>query len=216
MASLEDTIGHVFADSSLRDLALTHRSADAEKNNQKLEFLGDRVLGIVIADMLYHYYSDEKEGELARRLAALVSGMTLHEVAREIDLGRHLILAPSEEPDGRDNDAILEDACEALIGALYLDGGMKVARDFIEDNWMERLTSEEEAPKDAKTALQEWAQARGLPLPHYQEIERSGPDHAPEFTIEVRVKDMRAQATANSKRVAERQAASDLLEQVNE
>jgi len=218
----EDVTWDAFRESSLMRQALTHPScglADEHGvpvNNQRLEFLGDSVLGMVVADLLYTLYPHEQEGELARRLSALVCGNILVRVAQSIDLGKALILSPNEEEnDGRNNPSNLEDACEALIGALYLDGGYETARAFIVEHWKPLAESVQEPPKDPKTALQEWAQGRGLPLPRYDVIETTGPAHAPEFTIRVSVEGQgHAEAKANAKKHAERLAAAALLERI--
>ncbi|MAR56254.1 MAG: ribonuclease III [Rickettsiales bacterium] len=201
--------------------ALTHPSCAQKKdglpfNNQRLEFLGDSVLGLLIAELLYTMYPDAPEGELARRFAALVCGETLVAVALSIGLDQALILSDSEEDnDGRHNPSNLEDACEAMIGALFLDGGYDMARQFVHRHWHELALKLNEPPKDPKTTLQEWAQKQGLPLPEYQVIETHGPSHAPVFTIEVTVeKRGSAQAQAKSKKAAERDAAAALLAQV--
>lgn len=214
----ENAEWHDFRESELMKLALTHPSCAKVKdgapyNNQRLEFLGDAVLGMVVAEMLYQMYPQEQEGELARRLAALVCGSVLVTVAQQIGLGEALILSESEaQHDGRTNPSNLEDACEALIGALYLDGGMDAARQFIYQHWNELARSVTHAPKDPKTALQEWAQARGLPLPLYTVIHEEGPAHAPQFTVRVSVKaNGEAEAIASAKRHAERDAAEKLL-----
>lgn len=197
-------------------LALTHPSLNKGKNNQRLEFLGDAVLGLVVAKLLYEMFPDEQEGELARRLAALVRGETLAVVARDIDLGVAIHMTESEASSGgRNNPTNLEDAMEALLGALYLDGGMVAAENFITPRWRALAQNIAFPPKDAKTALQEWAQARGLPVPTYTMIENTGPAHAPEFTIEARIKNYPpVQAKANAKRNAEQLAAAQLLEQL--
>ncbi len=198
----------------LYDLAMTHRGVHGERNNQRLEFLGDRVLGLVIAEMLYDAFPDAREGDLAKRLAALVCGEALAGVAQRIGLGEEMILSDSElGTGGRGNISNLEDACEALIGALYLDAGLEVAREFIVTHWTPLMASVHVPPKDAKTALQEWAQAQGLPLPEYCEVERSGPAHAPAFTIRVQVEGYPpGVATAASKRAAEQMAAKAVLQ----
>lgn len=214
MHPLEKTLNYRFKDAQLLTLALTHRSLGLEgtDSNQRLEFLGDRVLGLVVAHLLFTEYHGEREGELARRHARLVSKDTLAEVAKQIGLGAHLHLSASEDATGgRDNPSHLEDACEALIGAMYLDGGLGPAASFIETYWKPLLLSVKEPPKDAKTELQEWAQGRGMALPEYREVARSGPDHAPEFTIEVLVGKHHASGSANSKRAAEQDAAGTLL-----
>ncbi len=213
--AIEETIGYRFNDASLLEQALTHRSADADTNNQRLEFLGDRVLGIIIAQKLFERFPDEREGELARRFAGLVSGVALADVAQTINLGQKLKLSSSEEAsDGRNNSSSLEDSCEALIGAIYLDGGLDAARTFVLRFWEDIMSRDSEPPKDAKTTLQEWAQAHGLPLPDYNELERSGPAHAPQFTVEVRVRERRAVGEGASKRSAEQDAARLLLEEI--
>ncbi|MDE3061171.1 MAG: ribonuclease III [Pseudomonadota bacterium] len=213
MSSLEERIGYHFQERDLLALALTHPSAGRGKNNQRLEFLGDAVLGAIVARMLYEAYPNEQEGELARRHAALVQGVTLTSVAREIGLSDALMTGPSEQRDTASN---LEDALEALIGAMYLDGGMKAAEDFVAPRWKELASRTAAPPKDAKTALQEWAQGRGLPVPTYILVDSTGPAHAPEFTIEVTVNDYPpARATALSKKQAEQLAAAELLKVLN-
>lgn len=216
MQRLGPRLGYDFRDPALLELALTHPSLGRGKNNQRLEFLGDAVLGAVVAKILYDLYPGEQEGELARRHAGLVRGETLTMIARDIGLGESLKIAGSEAAaGGRDTASNLEDALEALIGALYLDGGMEAAEAFITPRWSELARSIAAPPKDAKTALQEWAQARGLPVPSYTLVESTGPAHAPEFTIEVRIQDHPpAVAKAASKRAAEQAAAELLLKQL--
>lgn len=215
---LEAAFGHRFNDPSLLDLALTHRSAmfAGGRSNERLEFLGDRVLGLVVADMLCRRFPEEDEGALARRFAVLVGRDALSRVATDLDLGTYLILSSGEEDSGgRDNPALLANACEAAIAALYRDGGLAPAARFIEARWTPLLAADLEPPKDPKTALQEWVQARGLPLPEYREIDRTGPPHAPVFTIEVSIPGHQsAQAAGASKRIAERNAAADMLVRV--
>lgn len=222
MSDVQHINWKIIRESDLVKQALTHPSraqtaGENPYNNQRLEFLGDSVLGLVIADMLYHMYPNEQEGDLARRLSALVCGERLVEVAHSIGLGETLILSESEEENnGRENPSNLEDACEALIGALYLDGGFDAAKQFIHQHWHDLAKSVNEPPKDPKTELQEWAQQRKLPLPEYEEINREGPAHAPEFTIKVSVANHGdAQATANSKKQAEREAAQALLAKIS-
>ncbi|MFZ5608826.1 MAG: ribonuclease III [Pseudomonadota bacterium] len=208
--------GHRMADAALLAEALTHPSIDKQRSYERLEFLGDRVLGLVIAQWLFEAYPDEPEGRLATRLAALVRRESLAAVARAIDLGGHLILAPSARGEGAGEKAsVLADSCEALIGALYRDGGMAAARGFIQAAWDPLMAAGPGARKDAKTRLQEWAQGRGLALPVYREVARAGPDHAPEFTIGVAVEGLgETSATGRSKREAEQKAAKLMLHQV--
>ncbi len=212
-AALEKKIGYQFRNSELLTLALTHPSVLGVKSNQRLEFLGDSVLGIVVAHILYELFPYEKEGELARRFAGLVRGETLAQVARDINLGEALHIGTSEkQAQGRENDSNLEDAMEALLGAIYLDGGLPAAEAFIRPRWNTLAQDAQEPPKDGKTALQEWAQARGLPVPAYAMLASSGPSHAPLFTIEARVQGHEPEtATASAKRLAEQSAASLLL-----
>ena len=180
---------------------------------QRLEFLGDRVLGLVIAERLIDIFPNESEGELARRYAALVSTATLADVARRIGLASHVKFSAGEEAQhGADNDANLADTCEAVIGALYLDGGLKEAGAFIKREWAELIMGQTEPPKDAKTALQEWTQARGMGLPIYKVVSEGGPAHFPTFEIEVQVVGyVPASGKGKSKRLAERIAAEQML-----
>lgn len=217
-AKLAEVLGHQFSRPALLTEALTHRSVlsakAAEQNSyERLEFLGDRVLGLIIANLLFAHYPDESEGQLARRFNALVQGETLATVAESIGLGPYLILAPSEEQaGGRANRSLLADVCEAVIAALYLDGGLPVAEAFIARYWLPLLTAKARPRRDAKTRLQEWAQSRGLPLPIYHTIGREGPAHSPRFAIRVAVEGMgTAEGRGGSKRVAEQHAAGELL-----
>jgi ribonuclease-3 len=215
---LEDVLGHRFADPELLRRALIHSSSPqagrGAYSNERLEFLGDRVLSLVVADMLFHRFPDEEEGALARRHAFLVRRDALAQVAMALGLGCHIAMARGEEESGgRDNPTLLGDCCEAVIAALYLDGGIAAARRLIERHWEPLMHADPTPPKDAKTALQEWAQGRGLPLPAYREVGRTGPQHAPLFTVEVNVAEAgRAVASGPSKRAAETAAAARLLE----
>lgn len=208
-------LGHAFSRPELLVRALTHPSisSPSRPDNQRLEFLGDRVLGLVMAEALLQADTAATEGQLAPRFNALVRKETCAEIARAIDLGAALKLGRSEMlSGGRRKEAILGDAMEAVIAAVYLDAGFEAARAVILRQWQERLRHVDSDARDAKTQLQEWVQARGLALPVYVETARSGPDHAPRFTIEVRLETgENAAATAGSKRVAEQQAASSLL-----
>ncbi len=210
-------LGYDFTDQSLLVRGLTHSSAsDREqvpKSNERLEFLGDRVLGLVVADMLLQTYVDSDEGELALRFNALVRKETCAEVAVELDLGAALIMSAGEaQSGGRKNKSILGDACEAVIAAIYLDGGFDAARVFVERFWRARLLNLKEPPRDAKSALQEWAQSLKLPTPRYVMIERSGPDHAPSFIISVEVDDRPpVSGQGSAKRNAEQAAAEAFL-----
>lgn len=212
---LQALAGHRFARPELLERALTHPSAasGARPDNQRLEFLGDRILGLVIAEALLEAYPEEAEGTLAPRLNALVQGGTLAEIAAEIGLGEALRLGKSESlGGGRRKKAILADAMEAVIAALYLDGGPEAARRFVLKLWQARIDAPDTAPVDAKSLLQQWAQARGQTPPDYVEIGREGPDHAPRFTIEARLDSGEtARGVAASKRQAEQAAAAAML-----
>ena len=213
VAAAEARIGHAFARPELLVEALTHPSMATGTDNQRLEFLGDRVLGLVIAEALLREDPAATEGELAPRLNALVRKETCAEVAAELDLGPALRLGRSEMlTGGRRKLALLGDAMEAVIAAVYLDGGFDAARALVERAWCERLRSVRAVARDAKTTLQEWAQARGLPPPVYRDRDRAGPDHAPVFFVEARLEDGRtAEGQAASKRAAQQAAAEALL-----
>jgi ribonuclease-3 len=215
---LEDRIGYRFTDGALLECALTHISALKGARNragsyQRLEFLGDHVLGLVISDMLYRSYPKADEGELSRRLADLVRKETCAEIARTIDLGPAIRVGSSEANAGaRSRLAILADVCEAVIGAVYLDGGYKAAEEMVERLWQVRMQATAQPLRDPKTVLQEWAQARGLPTPAYREVARSGPDHDPEFRVAVQLPAFApAEGLGRSKRSAEQAAASAML-----
>jgi ribonuclease III len=221
-AKLESRLGYRFADPSLLDRALTHSSAVSpqkrvEQSYQRLEFLGDRVLGLVVADLLYRRLPKSNEGELSRALNTLVRRETCAAIARELDLGSELNLGESEaRTGGATKDAILADVAEAVIGAIYCDGGLGRAFEFIERLFGEQIGFARAERNDAKTTLQEWAQGRGLEPPAYVEVERSGPDHAPEFTIAVKLADFEPiTATGNSKKIAEHKAAERFLVREN-
>jgi ribonuclease-3 len=226
LAALTKGIGHVFARPELAAEALTHRSALDQHpalkaafphGNERLEFLGDRVLSLAMADLLLHRYPREREGGLARRHAALVRAETLVEIAEGIGLGVHIRLADSERAQkGGVRANILADTLEALLGAVFLDAGFAAAAGCVEALWGDRIASQATAPRDAKTALQEWAQARRLPLPAYREVGREGPPHAPVFLVDVAVKGHASgRGRGGSKREAERLAAEALLEQLD-
>ena len=216
LIALQTRLAHEFARPELLLCAVTHSSMSTpgREDNQRLEFLGDRVLGLVMAEALLQADTDASEGTLAPRFNALVRKETCADVARELDLGAALKLGRSEQlSGGRRKQALLGDAMEAVIAAVYLDAGFDTARALILRLWGARITSVEEDAKDAKTTLQEWAQGRGLTPPQYVLLERAGPDHAPVFTIEARLPTgQSARATAGNKRQAEQAAARALLE----
>ncbi len=212
-------LGHRFGKPDLLIRAVTHASMSSANrdDNQRLEFLGDRVLGLVMADALLKADTAATEGQLAPRFNALVRKETCAAVARQIDVGAVLKLGRSEQQSGgRRKEALLADAMEALIAAVYLDAGYAAAQKMVTTLWADRIEGVQDDARDAKTALQEWAQARGEPPPDYIETGRAGPDHAPTFTIEVRLASgPHAQATAGSKRQAEQAAAKSLLMKVS-
>jgi len=209
-------LGHSFLRPCLLAEALTHRSAAGAKgvgSNERLEFIGDRVLGLVVAEWLIERFPDEQEGKLGPRLAALVSKPALAAVAEANNVGAMLSVAPGEAKRGVSSQPnVLADAVEAMIGALYLDAGLEAAKLFIHRVLAEVVEAQAAPPKDPKTALQEWALKRALPLPHYQIVQQSGPSHAPKFVVSVSVGDASASATAGAKRAAEQEAARNLLE----
>ncbi len=229
LAELETALGHEFSDSALLTEAVTHpslagvaRSGGGPKPGlayERLEFLGDRVLGLIVAEWLLERFPGEREGELARRHAMMVKRETLAGLARTIGLGTHLRLSPGEsDGGGRVNQTILGDACEAVIGALYLDGGLGPARAFVRRALAGHLDGAARLPaQDGKTQLQEWVQGQGKPLPVYTIVRRSGPDHEPEFEISVTVEGfVPAYGIGRSRRSAETAAALALLRQASD
>lgn len=209
-------LGHRFGDLALLDEALTHPSATspARPHNQRLEFLGDRVLGLVIAEALLQRFPEASEGELAPRLNELVRKETCAEVAQSVGIDVSLRLGKSEsKTGGRRKTAILGDAMEAVIAAVYLDGGPGAAEALVLRLWGDRIEAQgAEAPRDAKTWLQEWAQGRSLRPPRYETVGRSGPDHAPVFRVAVTLQTgERTEAEAKSKRAAEQEAAGKMI-----
>lgn len=185
---LQKSIGYVFKDIGLLQVALTHSSTGEKDNYERLEFLGDRVLGLVIASLLFKKFPDEKEGDMAKRLASLVQGETLSKLSSRISLGDYIIFSEAEAAaGGAKNDHILADVYESVIGAMYLDGGFEPCKTLIETQWEDVLYTMVEPPQHPKTAIQEWAQAQGLALPLYEIIGQSGPDHAPIFEVSLSV-----------------------------
>jgi len=210
------TLPYTFHNPDLLKHALTHPSVSGGRNYERLELLGDAVLALVITERLLVLHVDEAEGDIVKRRAALVNGGVLAEVAKEIGLGEQLILGESElQGGGRENARNLENAMEAVIGAVYEDGGLAAASDVVLQLFEQRIAEMKAPPKDPKTTLQEWAQGLGKPLPEYKLVGQTGPSHAPEFVVEVQVDGLEsATATASTKRLAERLAAEKLLEQI--
>lgn len=216
-APLAEALGHKFERADLLAEALTHPSArsrrGARRGYERLEFLGDRVLGLIVADLLWRRFPEEAEGALTRRHTGLVRREALTEVAKKIGLGEHIIVSAGEETAGaRANPSVLADVCEAVIAALYLDGGLSAASRFVERWWEPKLARLGAPPRDPKTALQEWAQARGKALPAYRTVATEGPAHRRTFTVTVTVPGLEpATASGSSKRAAEAAAAAAAL-----
>jgi ribonuclease-3 len=210
--SISEKLGYTFHDEALLQRALTHAGANSAHSNERLEFLGDRVLALVVSENLYRLYPEEDEGALTRRVHALVRWEACARIAEEIGLWDHLILTRSEAAGGRARGPIIGSACEAVIAALYLDGGMAAARAFIERLWQPMFADPGADTRDAKTLLQEWAQARGPAAPVYTLKTQTGPDHAPRFVVEARVAGFEPiTGEGGSKRQAEQDAAAKLL-----
>ncbi len=215
---LEAALGHRFAEPALLEEALTHRSAAANRRDpgyERLEFLGDRVLGLCIAAMLFRHFSSEAEGKLAVRHTDLVRRETLAEIALQLDLGSHVRMSRDAGANGgRDNATVLSDVLEAILAALFVDGGLVVVEAFVQRYRAERMKTTRRPPRDAKTRLQEWALGRGLALPSYAMIEQTGPDHAPAISVSCVVEGLaETNAVAGSKRAAEQLAADRMLAQ---
>ena len=218
-AALEARIGHKFSDSALLATALTHVSAlkPSRKRGdsyQRLEFLGDHVLGLIVSDMLYRAFPNADEGELSKRLADLVRKESCADVAKTLGLVDDIKLgAVGAGVGARLRKSVLGDICEAVIGAVFLDGGYQSAQEFVERNWTERMKKPRQPLRDPKTVLQEWAQGKGLPTPVYREVERTGPHHDPQFRVAVDLPGLApAEGVGSSKRAAEKVAASVMIE----
>lgn len=209
-----ESLGLTFNDITYLQQALTHpsvRKSSKASNFERLEFLGDRVLGLVIAERMYHKFPKEKEGNLAKRLATLVSRDVCIDVAQQINIDKYLEVTGTKLGY---NSTVLADAIESLIGAIYLDQGLDQARHFILTFWKKWLDQPIAPPKDSKTALQEWSQKHGFGIPQYVVLNSTGPAHAPIFTIAVTIKDHHAEAQGSSRRAAEQIAAKNLLERL--
>ncbi|HEX9954674.1 MAG TPA: ribonuclease III [Allosphingosinicella sp.] len=220
MASLaqwvEETLGHPPKDEALFCRAVTHSSHSGSDDYERLEYLGDRVLGLSVASWLFELFPGEPEGKLSRRLNALVAGETCAEIGREIGVAEHLRLGKQARDDGAsDSDNVVGDVVEALIGALYLERGFEAAAAFVRRAWGDRVSTRDKAPKHPKSALQEWAAANNRKPPVYQLAERTGPHHAPKFVVEVEIRGIgSASAEGTSKQEAETAAAAKLMEQL--
>jgi ribonuclease-3 len=215
---LQDRLQYQFSDQTLLTLALSHRSCGS-KNNERLEFLGDAVLGLIVSNFLFQRFPEAREGDLSRIRSQIVRAESLAEIARSLDLGPELLLGQGEmKSGGHRRDSILGDTVEALIGAIYLDKGMSAAEQAVVNWFAEPLNAVtlDTPVKDAKTALQEWLQARGKPLPEYLVVKTQGQDHSRLFTISCKIANIEsaAEATASSRRKAEQLVAEQLLKQL--
>ena len=217
--ALQKQLKYNFSHARYITKAMTHSSAIHDSTGldyERLEFLGDRVVNLVVADLLFKTFPDEREGALAKRHTALVRTETLAEIAKDLNLGDFVILSDAERKGGgAENDNILADLTEAITAAIYLDSDFSTAEDFFKRVLGDRLLNMSEPPRDPKTTLQEWSQAHDLGLPHYEVIAQSGPDHAPDFTVQVSLDGYgQSQATSTSKKRAEKQAAEIMLTQI--
>jgi ribonuclease-3 len=218
-SAIEQRIGHKFANPNLLMTAMTHVSAlkpsrKRGESYQRLEFLGDHVLGLIVSDMLYRAFPNADEGELSKRLADLVRKESCADVAKSLGLAEDIKLgAVGPGAGARLRKSVLGDICEAVIGAVFLDGGYPAASEFVERNWTERMRKPRLPLRDPKTVLQEWAQGKGLPTPVYREVERTGPHHDPQFRVAVDLPGLApAEGVGGSKRAAEKVAASVMIE----
>jgi len=216
LKTLQDKIGYHFKDEHWLERAMTHSSTNDDYNYQRLEFLGDRVLGLVIADALFTEFKSEREGGLAKRHTALIQGETCAVVGLQNNLNDFIIMSDAEiESGGRTNTNIIADVVESLLGAIYIDGGYEPAKKVILALWGDTIFTLKQAPQDPKTELQEWVQARALALPVYNIIKKSGPDHAPVFTVKLEVEGFPPiESNANSRRQAEKKAAQKMLKEL--
>lgn len=212
--ALQKQIGYSFKNAELLEIAFTHSSTGAKNNYERLEFLGDRVLGLTVSETLYQKFPNEPEGHLAKRLSALVQGSFLAQISREMELGKHIIFSDAESASGgAENDNILADVFESMIGALYLDSNYETCRALIQKLWGDRFDTMKTPPQHPKTHLQEWAQSQNLPLPHYKIVAQSGPDHAPVFDICLNINGYDpVTVQGSSRQEAEKLAASTFIE----
>lgn len=217
MTTLENTIGHVFQNKALIEEALTHSSVAGKKRSyERMEFLGDRVLSLVVADMLYQRFPNEEEGALAKRHSMLVKQDSLEKIGAKIGIAQSIRYSTRDTQHGP-SPSMISDVVESLIAALYLDAGFERAREFIVTHWSEIMQELSAPPEDPKSALQEWAQAQGISLPQYTIASRTGPDHNPMFTVEVSLQGFENQkGEGASKQSAEKNAATRLLHIVRE
>lgn len=214
--ALEEIIGYQFKDSHYLERALTHSSTNDDYNYQRLEFLGDRVLGLVMAHALFEGFRGENEGGLAKRHTALVQGVTCSIIGQKYNIADHIILSASEKDAGVHlNENIIADVVESMIGAIYIDGGYEAAQRVALALWGDVINTLDSVPQDPKTELQEWVQARGLDLPNYEVVDKIGPDHAPKFVVQVSVEGVTSiKAEGTSRRQTEKLAATKMLKKI--
>ena len=211
---IEDAIKYKFKNYDLLNFALTHTSYNNKESGQfeRLEFLGDRVLGLVISDTLYKNYINENEGDLAKRLAVLVSGEILLQVSKELKIDKYIKVGPKVNFKGNNNKAILSDAMEALIGAIFLDSNYTTVKDFIENKWKNYILNYKKPPKDSKSLLQEWSAANNYGTPVYLDYQKSGKDHNPSFSVRLKLDRFSAvYGKGTSKKKAEMHAARKIM-----
>jgi ribonuclease-3 len=213
---LEEIIDYNFKDSHFLERALTHSSTNDDYNYQRLEFLGDRVLGLVMAHALFEEFRGENEGGLAKRHTALVQGTTCSFIGQKYNIAEFIILSDSEKEAGVHlNESIIADVVESMIGAIYIDGGYEEAQRVLLHLWGDMVQTLKDVPQDPKTELQEWVQARGLELPQYKIIDKSGPDHAPLFSIQLKIEGFDPVVSkGTSRRQTEKLAAKEMLKKL--
>lgn len=213
-----EIFGYKFQDAALLQNALTHPSVRSKVNYEKLEFLGDRILGAVIAEYLYKTYPAENEGDLAKRQTAFINGEILADIAREYKLNDRIILGSGERKiGGMDKSSNLEDCLEAIIGAVYLDGGGKASKDMILAMWARRFKDQSKPPESPKSRLQEILQEKGLDLPEYEMLSQAGPDHSPIFTMRLAIPGYpEVRLDGKSKKLTERKLAIEMLKNIEE
>jgi ribonuclease-3 len=217
-AEFSKNINYTFNNTALLKEALTHPSANEEKNYERLEFLGDSVLTLAVTDILISKFKNEQEGDLAKRRAAVINGKLLSKIAESLDVQHYIILSDSEESmGGRDNSKILENSMEAIIGAMYLDGGIEAPTEFIKKHWIPVIEENISPPVDEKTFLQEWAQSHHYNIPVYTVSEKAGPDHNPNFTVTVCVSNLpKATGYGHSKKESEKNAAANMIKYIKQ
>ena len=214
---VQQILGVEFKDKKILEHALTHPSVELPYSYERLEFLGDSVLGLIVAEMLFKEFSNDDEGDLSKKHVNLVRRHTLAKISKEIGLGYHIIMSDSEEKTGgRLKLSNLENVLEACIAAIFLDSGIESAKKFVHKHWYKIARTVKEAPSNPKNTLQELAQSKGMELPVYKTIKKIGQDHSPVFKVEAQIKGKTATGSATSKKMAEQEAAKNLLEKIQQ